>query len=215
MRTIFLSKKEHSYESMNILENVAFNQDKPALRTLLPGPGPRVMLLCLRAGQMLPEHATSDAVIVQALSGWTTFYEGPSPFEMNNGMLIRVEAGTPHSLTARQDSVLLVTVLAPLARREETPSFESLLLDLRGIPRGQRHPLVFSHLEKLAVGESFTIVNDHDPQPRRKQLEMHFPSESTWNYLERGPEVFRIRINRVGLPIESTEPRTLVSCALS
>jgi uncharacterized protein (DUF2249 family) len=190
-------------ESMNILENIAFNRDKPALRTLLPGPGQRVMLLCLGAGQTLPEHTTSDAVIVQTLSGWTTFYEGPSPFEMTNGMLIRVEAGTPHSLTAHEDSVLLVTILAPLVGRDETLSFESLLLDLREMPRGQRHPLVFSHLEKLVLGDSFTIVNDHDPQPLRKQLEMHFPGESTWNYLERGPDVFRIRINRIALPADA------------
>jgi uncharacterized protein (DUF2249 family)/quercetin dioxygenase-like cupin family protein len=187
-------------ESINVLENFVFDEGKPVLRTLLPGPGPRVMLLCLRAGQALPEHVTSDAVTVQALSGWITFYDGLAPFQMKNGMLIRVGAGRPHSLTAHEDSVLLVTVLAQVIEREGTVSLKNSLLDLREIARGQRHPLVFARLEGLEVGESFTIVNDHDPQPPRRQMEARFPGESAWEYLERGPEVFRIRIGRIGLP---------------
>jgi len=47
-------------------------------------------------------------------------------------------------------------------------------------------------------------VNDHDPQPLRRQLESQFMSEITWNYLERGPEVFRVCIARVRLPAETS-----------
>jgi len=190
-------------ESINVLENIVFDESKPVLRTLLPGPGPRVMLLCLHAGQSLPEHAAPDAITVQALSGWTTFYDGLVPFEMKNGLLIRLEARRPHALTAHEDSALLVTILAPAIEARETPSLESSLLDLRSIPRGQRHPLVFARLGGLAVGESFTIVNDHDPQPLHTQLETRFPGESTWDYVERGPEVFHVCIARIRLPADA------------
>ena len=183
-------------ESIELLEQVAFEKNKPVLRTLLPGPGPRVMLLCLPSGQSLPEHAASDAITVQALSGRTTFYDGAEPLEMKSGTLIRLEARRPHALTAREDSVLLVTVFAGVEPKGS--QVETGVLDLRSIPRAQRHPLVFARLEGMAAGESFIIVNDHDPQPLRRQLEAQYIDEIAWDYLERGPAVFRICVTRVG-----------------
>lgn len=201
-----LSEGTVAMELIKLLENVEFDENKPVLRTLLPGPGPRVMLLCLHGGQSLPEHAASDAITVQALSGWTTFYDGPAPFEMRGGTLIRLEAGGPHALKAHEDSVLLVTVLS--RAESKGPSLEKSVLDLRSIPRGQRHPLVFARLSGMAVGESLTIVNDHDPQPLRRQLESQFINETTWDYLERGPEVFRVCIARVRLPADGSTKAT-------
>lgn len=194
-------------ELINLLENIAFDENKPVLRTVLPGPGPRVMLLCLHAGQTLPEHAASGTITVQALSGWTTFYDGPLPFEMKSGTLLRLEAGRLHALTAHEDSVLLVTVLAGTESKD--PSLENSVLDLRSVARGERHPLVFARVSGLAAGQSFTIVNDHDPQPLRRQLDLQFRDEISWDYLERGPEAFRVRIARVGPPAETSGNATL------
>lgn len=185
-------------EPIRLFESFVFDGSKPALRTLLPGPGPRVMLLCLRTGQTLPEHTAPDAITVQALSGRTTFYDGPEPVEMRAGTLIRLEAKRPHALTAHEDSVLLVTIFARTELQD--PSITNPVLDLRSIPRGQRHPLVFARLAEMPSGESFTLVNDHDPVPLRRQLESQFINQIAWDYVERGPEVFRVRITRVGLP---------------
>jgi uncharacterized protein (DUF2249 family)/quercetin dioxygenase-like cupin family protein len=184
-------------ESLNVLDHVSFDGSNPVLRTLLPGPGPRVMLLCLRAGQVLPEHATPDAITIQTLSGCATFYDGTAMLEAKSGMLIRLDARRPHKVVAQEESALLVTILAPFA---EPTSLNELPLDLRDIPHGERHRLVFVHLRGLALGEAFTIVNDHDPHPLRKQISGRFPGETAWDYLERGPKVFRVRISRVGLP---------------
>lgn len=182
-------------ESIQILENLVFDDSKPALRTLLPGPGPRVMLLCLRAGQTLPEHAAADTITVQALSGWTTFYDGPAPCELRSGTLIRLAAGRRHALTAHEDSVLLVTIFGRIASQDS--SLEKAVLNLVDVPRPQRHPLVFARVAGMAAGDSFTLVNDHDPIPLRRQLESQFVGQLTWEHLERGPEVFRVRITRV------------------
>lgn len=199
-------------ESVKLLENIVFDKNKPILRTLLPGPSPRVMLLCLSAGQSLPEHAASNTIIVQAISGAATFYDGPIPFEMKSGTLIRLEARHPHALTAHEDSVLLVTVFGGVESEE---ALKSGVLDLRSIPRGQRHPLVFERVARLAMGESFTLLNDHDPVPLRRQLESQFVAEISWEYLERGPEVFRVCITRVGSPVgnsgQTTGPITVAS----
>ncbi|MDQ2898434.1 MAG: cupin domain-containing protein [Acidobacteriota bacterium] len=101
-------------ETLNILEEVAFDERKPIFRTLLQGSGSRVMLLCLRAGQVVPEHSAPGPMTIQALSGRAVFYDGSTPtdtpIEMKAGTLIRLQSGQ-HRVEAREDAVLLVTIL--------------------------------------------------------------------------------------------------------
>jgi uncharacterized protein (DUF2249 family) len=71
-------------------------------------------------------------------------------------------------------------------------------LDVRVIPPYQKHPTIFGKYEALAVGESFTLVNDHDPKPLYYQFAAELPDKFEWEYLERGPEVWRVRIGKKG-----------------
>jgi uncharacterized protein (DUF2249 family) len=73
-------------------------------------------------------------------------------------------------------------------------------VDLCLMERPERHPIVFAAFDRLAVGESLTIQNDHDPQPLRMQIEQMRRGEVSWEFLERGPETFRFRITRVAPP---------------
>jgi len=47
-----------------------------------------------------------------------------------------------------------------------------------------------------APGRGFVLVNDHDPRPLRYQFEAQYTGEFTWDYLEAGPRVWRVRIGR-------------------
>lgn len=79
-------------------------------------------------------------------------------------------------------------------------SFGSALpteLDVRPIPRPQRHRAVFAAFADLALGESFVLVTNHDPVPLRAEFDDDQYGASSWDYLERGPEVWRIRIGRI------------------
>jgi len=84
------------------------------------------------------------------------------------------------------------------------------VLDVRTIERGQRHPQVFGRFEGLPVGGSFDLVNDHDPRPLRSQFELKYRDAYSWEYVENGPEVWRVRITKAaeapdqGLPILRT-----------
>ena len=70
------------------------------------------------------------------------------------------------------------------------------VLDVREeIPR-RRHELIFETFGDLASGSSFVLVNDHDPKPLYYQLAAEHPNEFEWDYLEEGPEVWRVRIGR-------------------
>ena len=76
-------------------------------------------------------------------------------------------------------------------------SVTDLDLDVRNeIPR-RRHELIFETYGKLGKGEGFVLINDHDPKPLRYQFEAERPDTFTWEYLEEGPDVWRVRIGRV------------------
>lgn len=69
-------------------------------------------------------------------------------------------------------------------------------IDVRTIAPPQRHPLIFDTWAALAGGESFELVNDHDPKPLYYQFEAEHTGEFTWDYIESGPDVWRVRIGR-------------------
>lgn len=70
-------------------------------------------------------------------------------------------------------------------------------LDVRTIAPRERHPLIFDTFDGLAAGESFELVNDHDPKPLYYQFQAERAGQLAWEYLERGPEVWRVKISRV------------------
>lgn len=71
-------------------------------------------------------------------------------------------------------------------------------LDVRTLPHGSRHAMIFERLDALDARESFVIRNDHDPKPLRYQTESLWPGVFEWTYLEAGPAVWRVEITRVG-----------------
>lgn len=69
-------------------------------------------------------------------------------------------------------------------------------LDLRQIAPPQRHALIFSTFAALQPGQSLELINDHDPQPLNAQFQMRSPGQFSWNYLEKGPQVWRVQIGK-------------------
>lgn len=70
------------------------------------------------------------------------------------------------------------------------------VLDVRVIPPREKHPTIFKTFASLAAGESFVLVNDHDPKPLRYQFEYEHAGAFGWDYLEEGPTVWRVQISR-------------------
>ena len=80
---------------------------------------------------------------------------------------------------------------------EPTGKTPERVLDLRDLPRPQRYVRVFALFETLQAGEGFVLVNDHDPQALHHQLDREYSGQTTWEYLERGPEDWHVRIRKV------------------
>lgn len=70
------------------------------------------------------------------------------------------------------------------------------VLDVRTIMPRERHPLIFRTFDALESGEGFELVNDHDPKPLFYQFKIEYAGQFTWDYVESGPEVWRVRIGR-------------------
>jgi uncharacterized protein (DUF2249 family) len=64
------------------------------------------------------------------------------------------------------------------------------------MPPARRHAAIFDAYRALRPGTGFVLVNDHDPKPLRYQFEAEYPGAFTWDYLQAGPNVWRVRIGR-------------------
>jgi len=69
-------------------------------------------------------------------------------------------------------------------------------IDVREIIPRDRHPLIFQTFDALQEDEGFELVNDHDPKPLYYQLLHERPDQFSREYLEDGPEVWRVAIRR-------------------
>lgn len=80
-------------------------------------------------------------------------------------------------------------------------------LDVTQIEPRLKHPTIFEHFDSLVQGEGFEILNDHDPKPLYYQLLGERGNIFTWEYVENGPEWWRVRIHK---PAEQGHQKTTV-----
>lgn len=69
-------------------------------------------------------------------------------------------------------------------------------LDVRIIPPRERHPMIFNTFDSLQPGQAFELINDHAPTPLYYQFLHERTDLFEWEYLEEGPETWRVRITR-------------------
>jgi uncharacterized protein (DUF2249 family) len=98
----------------------------------------------------------------------------------------------------RSSGVPVQLLREPPAPQPPAPAAQPGELDVRTLPHGQRHEIIFARLDALAPGEALVIVNDHDPKPLRYQTSALWPDTFEWTYREAGPQVWRVAITRVG-----------------
>jgi regulator of cell morphogenesis and NO signaling len=77
-------------------------------------------------------------------------------------------------------------------------------LDVTVLEPRQKHPTIFARYDDLAPGASLIIYNDHDPKPLYYQLLGERGNNFNWEYLEQGPEWWRVKITKHGANTEPT-----------
>lgn len=69
-------------------------------------------------------------------------------------------------------------------------------LDTRVIPHAIRHATIFGALDALAPGRGLLLVANHNPLPLLAQLEQRAAGQFTVDYLEDGPDTWRLSLLR-------------------
>ena len=86
------------------------------------------------------------------------------------------------------------------------------IVDVRRIAGRDRHPMIFSTFRGLAAGQAMELVNDHDPKPLHYQFLAELPGQFAWEYLEDGPDTWRVAITRLGSAAPKSDGRCCGSC---
>jgi uncharacterized protein (DUF2249 family) len=74
------------------------------------------------------------------------------------------------------------------------PNRNERVIKVADIEPRHRHTILFRLFEHLAPDDSLQIVVDHDPKPLRLQLEARHGARCNWSYLEKGPDIWRVRL---------------------
>ncbi|MHB1209339.1 MAG: DUF2249 domain-containing protein [Acidimicrobiales bacterium] len=141
----------------------------------------------LAAAAMLARSGSADEACSMVAATWAVL-RGPRPdlavlATRSLHQLVRSLDQEPVALRARVSS--------------DARSDDDTLLDVRTMAPAQRHETIFETYANLDAGRAFLLVNDHDPKPLRYQFDAEHADEFTWDYIESGPKVWRVRIARV------------------
>ncbi|MDP4143321.1 MAG: DUF2249 domain-containing protein [Bacillota bacterium] len=69
-------------------------------------------------------------------------------------------------------------------------------VDARIYEPRDKHAVIFDTFDNLKEGEVMELINDHDPRPLHYQLMAEYTDKFTWEYLEQGPQVWRVAIGK-------------------
>lgn len=64
-------------------------------------------------------------------------------------------------------------------------------------PPQLKHKVIFETFRNLQSGEALLLINDHDPVPLHYQFNSMYPDQFIWEYVEQGPDLFRVKIGKV------------------
>lgn len=92
-----------------------------------------------------------------------------------------------------------------IAKKEQAENKDAHILDATLLSPMVKHATIFKTFDELQPGDYFILHNDHDPVPLRFQLENTRGNIFTWEYLEQGPELWRVKIARKGAPAKEKE----------
>lgn len=79
----------------------------------------------------------------------------------------------------------------------DTVSSLERVIDVRNIEETQRQVVICRLFDRLDRQSSLQLLVDHDPTPLRHRLETQHGESLRWTYLAQGPDMWRVRLQRV------------------
>lgn len=95
----------------DLLREVEVPPNGTMSRTLHNDDGVKVVLFGFSKGQELSEHTASMPAVLHVLSGEASLTLGDEQHEVGPGAWVRMPANLPHSVLAKSDLVMLLTLI--------------------------------------------------------------------------------------------------------
>lgn len=83
------------------------------------------------------------------------------------------------------------------------------IFDGRAIPCSEKHGQIMAKWQALPAGQSFILVNNHDPARLKNQLTELWPGTFDWKYLAQNPDEYRIQITKLKALPKTASPAPL------
>ncbi|MGV3489464.1 MAG: DUF2249 domain-containing protein [Tuberibacillus sp.] len=63
-------------------------------------------------------------------------------------------------------------------------------------PPRDKHRVIHETFDALVPGTTMELINDHNPKPLKYEFMMEREGQFEWEYLEEGPEIWRVAITK-------------------
>jgi uncharacterized protein (DUF2249 family)/hemerythrin-like domain-containing protein len=173
---------------MHRLTEAAQDETSVAEDLATPDAEATLVRLVLGAAGQLADAGRGDAACRLAAEAWATVRVA------RPDLAVRVTAAL-HRLVRSVTAEPVSLSAGPLSAGPSAAGGDAVL-DVRALAPAQRHEKIFATYGALGAGTGFVLLNDHDPKPLRYQFEAEHAGRFTWEVLEAGPTVWRVRIGR-------------------
>jgi len=105
----------------SLTQDLVYNDKKPTIQVLLETQSSKEIRIVFKKGQHMKEHKTPFPIVVQVFKGAIDFGVEGTKQLLEAGSLISLDGLVPHDLTAREDSIvrLSLSVKDSVARVEK------------------------------------------------------------------------------------------------
>lgn len=94
----------------NILNDLNYNENKPAIKVLFETESTKEVRILFRKGQVMAEHQTKYPITVAMIEGALDFGVEGTVHSLVKGDMLNLEGSVPHDLKATGDSIVRLTL---------------------------------------------------------------------------------------------------------
>lgn len=110
-------------ESASLSKDLEYKENGPAVTVLFETTFTKEIRIAMKAGQAMQEHQTPYPIVVEIFEGVLDFGVNGEVHHLKKGDLAALDGGTPHDLTAIEDTVIRLT----LTKSDAVARVESVL----------------------------------------------------------------------------------------
>ena len=96
---------------MNLKEQINYPEKGIQSKTIIKDENMNVSLFCMSKGTDIEEHTSTKEATVYVMEGQGTFNLERKEIEMKEGTFIRMKSNAKHSLTAKENTSFILTLI--------------------------------------------------------------------------------------------------------